>query len=170
MGSIPGSGRFPGGGNGNPLQYSCLENPMNKRSLAGYSPWGLKESDMTERLSIHTHKGIVWYFTAHIEKQDTVMQNVSLQVYQGSRTRYTESHVIQNKVSLRGGILTKSDDKKSFKKKEVILELGLLEGWQNCHRWCVLQEERITKTKVFGKQRYMIPTVSIVCVRRRVGE
>ena len=32
-GLIPGSGRSPGGGNGNPLQYSCLENPMDKRSL-----------------------------------------------------------------------------------------------------------------------------------------
>ena len=29
-GSIPGSGRFPGGGHGNPLQYSCLENPMDR--------------------------------------------------------------------------------------------------------------------------------------------
>ena len=39
-GSVPGSGRFPGGGNGNPLQYSCLENPHGQRSLAGYSPRG----------------------------------------------------------------------------------------------------------------------------------
>ena len=38
-GSIPGSGRSPGVGNGNLLQYSCLENPMD-RSLVGYSPWG----------------------------------------------------------------------------------------------------------------------------------
>ena len=39
----------PGEGNGNPLQYPCLENPMDgQRSLAGYSLWGLKESDMTE--------------------------------------------------------------------------------------------------------------------------
>ena len=30
VGSIPGCGRFPGGGHGNPLQYSCLENPMNR--------------------------------------------------------------------------------------------------------------------------------------------
>ena len=44
-GSIPGSGRSPGGGHGNPLQYSCLENPMDRWSLAGY---GGKESDMTE--------------------------------------------------------------------------------------------------------------------------
>ena len=42
-GSIPGSGRFPGEGNGNPLQYSCLENSMNQRSLAGYSSSGCKE-------------------------------------------------------------------------------------------------------------------------------
>ena len=50
-GLIPGSGRSPGGGRGNPLQYSCLENPHGQRSLVGYSPRGLKESDMTERLS-----------------------------------------------------------------------------------------------------------------------
>ena len=45
--SIPGSG-IPGGGHGNPLQYSCLENPHEQRSLVGYSPWGHKESDTTE--------------------------------------------------------------------------------------------------------------------------
>ena len=39
-GSIPGSGRFLGGGHANPLQYSCLENPHGQRSLAGYSPRG----------------------------------------------------------------------------------------------------------------------------------
>ena len=39
-----------GEGNGNPLQYSCLENPMDR---GAYSPWGHKESDTTERLSTH---------------------------------------------------------------------------------------------------------------------
>ena len=42
LGLIPGSGRSPAEGNGNPLQYSCLDNPMNKRSLAGFSSWGCK--------------------------------------------------------------------------------------------------------------------------------
>ena len=42
---IPGLGRSPGEGHGNPLQYSCLENPHGWRSLVGYSPWGGKESD-----------------------------------------------------------------------------------------------------------------------------
>ena len=46
--SIPGFGRSPGEGHGNTLQYSCLENPMDKRSLAGYSPQGRKELDMPE--------------------------------------------------------------------------------------------------------------------------
>ena len=36
--------------NGNPLQYSCLENSMDEKSLVGYSPQGHKESDTTERL------------------------------------------------------------------------------------------------------------------------
>ena len=49
--SIPILGRSLGGGRGNPLQYSGLENPHGQRSLAGYSPWGYKESDTTERLS-----------------------------------------------------------------------------------------------------------------------
>ena len=50
VGSVPGWGRFPGGGHGNSLQYSCLENPMDNRSLAGYSPWNCKEPDMTESI------------------------------------------------------------------------------------------------------------------------
>ena len=48
MGSIPGLGRSPGGGHGNPLQYFCLENPHGQRSLAGCSPWGCRELDMNE--------------------------------------------------------------------------------------------------------------------------
>ena len=48
LGLIPELVRSPGGGHGNPLQYSCLENPHGQRSLEGYSPWGYKESDMTE--------------------------------------------------------------------------------------------------------------------------
>ena len=39
VGSIPGSGRSPGKGNGNPFQYSCLGNPMDRRA---YGPWGRK--------------------------------------------------------------------------------------------------------------------------------
>ena len=56
VGSIPGFGRYPGEGHGNPLQYSCLENPYGQRTLEGYSPWGRKESDMTERLSTAKHR------------------------------------------------------------------------------------------------------------------
>ena len=48
LGLIPGSGRSSGRGHDNPLQYSCLENPHGQRSLTGYSPWGRKESDITE--------------------------------------------------------------------------------------------------------------------------
>ena len=51
--SIPGSGRSPGVGNGNTLQYSCLENSMERKSLADYGPWGRKEYDITKQLNIH---------------------------------------------------------------------------------------------------------------------
>ena len=50
MGSIPGLGRSPEGGHGNPLQYSCLENPHGQRSLVGYSPQSCKELDMSEAI------------------------------------------------------------------------------------------------------------------------
>ena len=63
LSSTPGLGRSPGGGHGNPLQYfyffplqyCCLEKPHGQRSLAGYSPWGHKES---ERLSTAEHLGL----------------------------------------------------------------------------------------------------------------
>ena len=42
LGSIPELGRFPGGGHGNPVQYSFLENPHGQGSLAGYNLWVTK--------------------------------------------------------------------------------------------------------------------------------
>ena len=58
MGSIPGSGRFPGRGNGNSLQYSCLGNSMGRGAWLGYSPWSLKE--------LHTAEGLnTWNVCEH---------------------------------------------------------------------------------------------------------
>ena len=54
LGLIPGLGRSLGGGHGNPLQYSCLENPHGQRSLWA-SPWDCKESYTTKQLNIHIH-------------------------------------------------------------------------------------------------------------------
>ena len=47
--------KSPGGGNGNPLQYSLLKNPMDRGAWGGYSPRGHKESDMTKHTHTHTH-------------------------------------------------------------------------------------------------------------------
>ena len=56
QGSIPGLGRSPReGNNGNPLQYSCLENSVDKKSLAGYSPLCHRQPDTTEWLNFHFH-------------------------------------------------------------------------------------------------------------------
>ena len=53
MGLIPGLGRSPGGGHGNPLQCSCLENPMDKGTWQATAHW-VAESDTTEQLQSQT--------------------------------------------------------------------------------------------------------------------
>ena len=64
VGSIPGSGRSPGKRNGNPLQYSCLENPMDRG--AWWAPVrGCKELDTTERLSTHVSVGLRNRYAEH---------------------------------------------------------------------------------------------------------
>ena len=55
-GLIPGSGRSSGEGKGYPFQYSCHGEFHGPKSLIGYSPWGYKESDMTESLSLSVKK------------------------------------------------------------------------------------------------------------------
>ena len=71
MGSVSGSGRSPGGEHGNPLQYSCLGNPMDGDGLVGYNPWSCKELDMTEQLiPMHTHSGIL---LSHKNESDFVI-------------------------------------------------------------------------------------------------
>ena len=60
LGLIPGLGRSPGGGHGNPLQYFSLENPHGHRSLVGHSPWGHKEWNTTEQLSTYVWKSTNW--------------------------------------------------------------------------------------------------------------
>ena len=69
LGSTPGLGRSPGGGQGNPFRYSCLENPQGQRSLVGYSSWGHKKSDTTEWL--RTHKMGIKRHRAKKETEET---------------------------------------------------------------------------------------------------
>ena len=73
LGSIPRLGRSSGEGNGNPLQYSCLEKSHGQRTLVGYSPWDPKELDTTKWLHFLS-------FTFHrlgviLSTEDTVAEN-----------------------------------------------------------------------------------------------
>ena len=77
LGLIPGLGRSPGGGRGNPFQYSCLENPHGQRSLAGYSPWDRRVGDdwATEHSPQHTksrREGIcIYMWLIHFPPSET---------------------------------------------------------------------------------------------------
>ena len=64
LGSVPGLGRSRGEGDGNPLQYSCLENPMDRG--AWQAPWGHKDSDTTERLTLSLSFQLSTYGTSEI--------------------------------------------------------------------------------------------------------
>ena len=75
-GLIPGSGRSPGEGNGNSLQYSCLENPMNGRSLVSPNPWGHKKSDMSEQLT-HTLSYLPYAFLSPLHHTPTLLQTLT---------------------------------------------------------------------------------------------
>ena len=57
-GPVPGSGRSPGGGNGNPLQYSCLENPMDRGAWQN-TVHGVTELDTTEHTHIIKHRFVL---------------------------------------------------------------------------------------------------------------
>ena len=68
-GSIAGLGRSPGEGNGNPLQYSCLGNPLNRGAMEGYNPWDCRVAKqqlpqsqlLSESLSPWaSSKGLMW--------------------------------------------------------------------------------------------------------------
>ena len=56
LGSVLEAGRSPGEGNDNPLQYFLPGKSHGQRSLGGYSPWGHKESDTTERAHATPYK------------------------------------------------------------------------------------------------------------------
>ena len=55
MGSVPGSGRFPGGGHGNPFQYSCLENHMDRGAWQGTIHGVTQDRTQLKQLNVHTH-------------------------------------------------------------------------------------------------------------------
>ena len=68
-------------GHGNPLQYSCLENPHEQRSLAGYSPWGREESDTTEQLNTPNIANETETLKKHSKKQPWTDLCICVPVY-----------------------------------------------------------------------------------------
>ena len=69
LGSVSGSGRFPGGVNGNPPQYSCLRNPMDRGAWRATVHGVAKESDRTEQLNKSNNLAL---YSAHTKYSKTV--------------------------------------------------------------------------------------------------
>ena len=90
LGSIPGSGRSPGEGNGKPLQYPCLEKSHGLRSLVTCSPW-IAELGMSERLTLgHWYGQVAFVFTMnHQLKKQSISKIIACNV-----GRYGNSHIL----------------------------------------------------------------------------
>ena len=71
LGLISGLRRFPGGGHGNPLQYSCLENANGQRSLAGYSPWVHSQAHLSDQAQHRTQDPPMCMLTHLSAKMDS---------------------------------------------------------------------------------------------------
>ena len=92
LGLTPGLGRSPGGGHGNPLQYSCLENPHGQRSLVGYRSWGRKDLDTTEQLSTAQHMcvsvGVCVYIYIQREREHIVLYVTIMRSFSPRKIKY----------------------------------------------------------------------------------
>ena len=90
--SIPASGRSPGDGNGNLLQYSCLKNPHGQRSLAGYSPCGCRVGHNWSDFSTATH-GFMYMYSQFSSVTDSGWHGAEGASWlEGSRLQQTRCH------------------------------------------------------------------------------
>ena len=138
LGSTPGLGRYPGGEHGSPLQYSCLENPREQRSLASYSPWGREESDTTERLSTAQQQSTSCKMPGWMKHklESRLGRSISYLRYAGDTTFITES-----KEELKGLLMkVKEESEKAGLKLNVqktkIMASSPVTSWQIEGRKC----------------------------------
>ena len=88
LSSIPGLGRSPGEGNGNPLQYSCLENPMDRGAWRA-TVHGIAKSQTTERLSMHTLT-VVLNFCTPRSGMETTCHSVQAPCFKDGKLKLTK--------------------------------------------------------------------------------
>ena len=90
--SVPWLGRYPEGGHGNPLQYSCLKNPYGQRILEGYSPCGGKVSDTTEATYPLQHMDSCTSILSSVQSLIVAGMGQKLHWLEGSRLQHTRCH------------------------------------------------------------------------------
>ena len=105
LGLIPGLGRFPGGGHGNLLQCSCLENPHGERSLVDYSPWGYRVGhDWATKYStaICLHPTLLWCDNLLISLNYSKLMNAVIEFQGNHHPRDVKANNNDNKLALHG--------------------------------------------------------------------
>ena len=95
-GSTPGSGRSPGEGNGNPLQYSCLENPMEPgglQSVGLQSRTWLSESFCLSKIILKSHKEFNFGRAQLLHEKHICLTNSTFFVYKAFKFSFTDSFI-----------------------------------------------------------------------------
>ena len=123
-GSIPGSGRSPGGGYGYPLRYSYLENPHGQRSLVGYSPWGSQKAGHEQSDLACTSPLITIYQLK--KKKKTRKLSPFAALYQGEPSLGKPEY--KNKMDAQTNLKFYSEDSKVSCSFSLIVLIGFIES------------------------------------------
>ena len=101
MSSIPGSGRSPGRGNGNPLQYSCLKNTTDRGAWQATVHEAAKESDLTERLNTDTHAHTnIYIYTTWLNLRNMLSERN--QAWKGTYVLYDSTYMKCTEWAIQG--------------------------------------------------------------------
>ena len=133
LSSTPGLGRLPGEGNSNPLPYSCLENSMERMNLVGYSPWGCKESDMTERLRLLLYASSLPSWGHHVQLSRLSTAQLQGPPFIWTLMRMVFSGVVQHRCSVN------QRREKRTKHRQVLFILVPVGTWPVACLWSSLK-------------------------------
>ena len=132
MGLFPGSGRSPGEGNGNPLRYSCLENPMDRRAWWATVHGITEESDMTEATSdAHMWGRVMWHVYMCVQLCLTLCDPMDCSPPGSSVSGIFQARILE-------WVATSFSRESSLPRDQTCVSYIFCFGRQILYRWCYL--------------------------------